>query len=86
MVGKAQKSDGARSEVNSVFGLENVNRLNPLEHQAYSTDLTPCDFWAFLTMKRELRAKKFRTDACSTFSRSGRSVVRSASLAKGSTS
>jgi hypothetical protein len=59
----------------------------PLEHPPYSPDLAPCDFWAFPTMKRELRRKKFRNDqeVCSTFSRSGWSVVRSASLGKGST-
>jgi hypothetical protein len=34
----------------------------PLEHPPYSPDLTPCDFWAFLTMKRELRGKKSRSD------------------------
>jgi hypothetical protein len=27
-----------------------------------NSDLTPRDFWAFLTMKRELRGKKFRSD------------------------
>jgi hypothetical protein len=43
-------------------------------------------------MKRKLRGKKFRSDqevrqtVCSTFSRSGWSVVRSASVAKGGTS
>jgi hypothetical protein len=25
-----------------------------LEHPPYSPDLTPCNFWAFPTMKREL--------------------------------
>jgi transposase len=35
----------------------------PLEHPPYSLDLAPCDFWAFPTMKRELRGKK---TACST--------------------
>jgi hypothetical protein len=34
----------------------------PLEHPPYSPDLTPCDFWAFPIIKRELRGKKFRTD------------------------
>jgi hypothetical protein len=53
-VGKDQKSHGARSELNSVFGLEKVDRWNPLEHLAYSPDLAPCDFWAFPTMRREL--------------------------------
>jgi hypothetical protein len=31
-----------------------------LEHPPYSPDLAPCDFWAFPTMKRELRGKTFR--------------------------
>jgi hypothetical protein len=34
----------------------------PLEHLPYSPDLASCDFWAFLTMKREFRGKKFRSD------------------------
>jgi hypothetical protein len=34
----------------------------PLEHPPHSPDLAPCDFWAFPTMKRELRGKKFRSD------------------------
>jgi hypothetical protein len=25
----------------------------------FNSDLTPCDFWAFPTMKRELLGKKF---------------------------
>jgi hypothetical protein len=57
MVGKAQKSHGAKSEFNSVFGLEKVDR-----HPPYSSDPTSCDFRAFPTMKRELRGKKFRSD------------------------
>jgi hypothetical protein len=32
----------------------------PSEHPLYSSDFAPCDFWAFPTMKRELRGKKFR--------------------------
>jgi hypothetical protein len=28
----------------------------------FNSDLAPCDFWAFTTMKRELRDKKFRSD------------------------
>jgi hypothetical protein len=35
----------------------------PLEHPPYSPDLATCDFWAFPTMKRELRGKKFRRSA-----------------------
>jgi hypothetical protein len=34
----------------------------PLEHPSYRPDLAPCDFWAFPTMKRELRGKKFQSD------------------------
>jgi hypothetical protein len=30
MIGEAQKSHGARSELNSVFGLEKVDRWNPI--------------------------------------------------------
>jgi hypothetical protein len=28
----------------------------------FNSDLAPCDFWTFPTMKRELRGKKFRSD------------------------
>jgi hypothetical protein len=28
----------------------------------FNSDLAPCDFWAFPTMKRELRSNKFRSD------------------------
>jgi hypothetical protein len=34
----------------------------PLKHPPYNPDFAPCDFWAFPTMKRELRGKKFRRD------------------------
>jgi hypothetical protein len=34
----------------------------PSEHPPYSPDLAPRDFWAFPTMKSELRGKKFRSD------------------------
>jgi hypothetical protein len=49
--------------LNSVFGLEKVNQkpynasIKPVESK-----LAPCDFWAFPTMKIELRGKK---TACS---------------------
>jgi hypothetical protein len=29
----------------------------PSQHPTYSPDLAPCDFWAFSTMKRELRGQ-----------------------------
>jgi hypothetical protein len=28
----------------------------------FNSDLAPCDFWAFVTIKRELRGKTFRSD------------------------
>jgi hypothetical protein len=28
----------------------------------FNSDLAPCDFWAFPTMKRELQGKKFQSD------------------------
>jgi hypothetical protein len=62
MVEKAQKSHGARSELNSVLGLEKVDGGTPSEHPPYGPDLAPWDIWAFPTVKRELRGKKFRSD------------------------
>jgi hypothetical protein len=62
MVGKAQKSHGVRYELNSVFGLEKVDRWNPIRTSAVQSRSRPCDLWAFATMKRELRGKKFRSD------------------------
>jgi hypothetical protein len=41
----------------------------PLEHPPNSPDLAPCDFWAFPTMKRELRGKKFPSDQRSAAAR-----------------
>jgi hypothetical protein len=58
---KSRNLMGARSELNSVFGLEKWIGGIPLEHPPYSPDLAPCDFWAFPTVKRELRGKIFRS-------------------------
>jgi hypothetical protein len=54
----------------------------------FNPHLAPCDFWASPTMKKELRGKSFQSDqrSAARLSRSGWSVVRSASLAKGGTS
>jgi hypothetical protein len=62
MVGKVQKSHGARFELNSVFRLEKEERWNPIRPSAKPSRPHPCDFWAFPTMKRELRGKKFRNE------------------------
>jgi hypothetical protein len=88
MVGKAQKSHGARSGLygggSNGVPLIHFSKLNT-EFNSY---LAPCDSWASPTLKRELQGKKFRSDpmVCSTCLRSGWSIVRSASLAKGGTS
>jgi hypothetical protein len=66
----------------------------PLEHTPYSQDLARWEFWAFPTMKRELRGKKFRNNLwsaarfrdCVCVCVCVWSVVRSASLAKEGTS
>jgi hypothetical protein len=34
----------------------------PKPNTEFSSDLAPCDFWAFQIVKRELRGKKFRSD------------------------
>jgi hypothetical protein len=57
MVGKAQRSHGARFDLNSVSAWKNRIGGTPLEHMPYSPDLAPCDFWAFPTIKREFRGK-----------------------------
>jgi hypothetical protein len=54
MVGKSQKSHGARSELNSVFGFEKVDQWNLIRTSTIQSRSSPCDFWTFLTVKREL--------------------------------
>jgi hypothetical protein len=61
MVGKAHKSHGARSELNSVFGFEKVDRWNPIRTSAIQFRSRTIRFLDFPTMKRELRSKKFRS-------------------------
>jgi hypothetical protein len=85
MVRKAQKSHGARSELNFVFGLEKVDRWNPTRTSAMQFRSRPLRFWAFPSTKREAPRQEISSlsKVYSTFSRSGWSVVRTASLAKG---
>jgi hypothetical protein len=47
MVGKAQKSHGARSELNSVLGLEKVDRWNPIRISAIQSRSCPVGFLGF---------------------------------------
>jgi hypothetical protein len=44
MVGKAQKSHGPRSELNSVFRLEKVDRWNPIRTSAIQSRSRPMRF------------------------------------------
>jgi hypothetical protein len=87
MVGKAQKSHGARSELNSVFGLEKVYRWNPIRTSAMQSKSRPMRFLSFSNHEKAAPRQEISKSStvCSTFSRSGWSVVRSASLAKGGT-
>jgi hypothetical protein len=47
MAGKAQKSRGVRSELNSVFGLEKVDRWNPIRTSAIQSRSRPLRFFGF---------------------------------------
>jgi hypothetical protein len=63
-VGRATISlvERQRCAIESVFGLEEVDQ-KPYNSSTkpYSPNLAPCDFWAFPTMIRELRGKKFQS-------------------------
>jgi hypothetical protein len=47
-----------------LMGFHRSNFSKP--NTEYNSDLDPYDFWAFPTMKKELRGKKFRSDQRST--------------------
>jgi hypothetical protein len=47
MVGKAQKSHRARYELNSVFGLENVDRWEAVRTSAIQSRSRPMQFLGF---------------------------------------
>jgi hypothetical protein len=88
MVGKAQKSHGARSEFISGFDLKKVDRWNPIRTSAMQSRSRPVRFLGFSNHKMggpRQEISKWST-VCSTFSGSGWCVVRSASLAKRGTS
>jgi hypothetical protein len=61
MVGEAQKSRGARSELygGRSNGVDTFSKPN-IE---FNSDLAPYDFWAFPTMKREFRARNFEVNS-----------------------
>jgi hypothetical protein len=54
MVGKAHKSHGTRSELNSVFGLEKIDRWNPIRTSAIQSRSRIMRFLGF--------SKKLRSD------------------------
>jgi hypothetical protein len=85
VVEKAQKSQGARSEFNSVFGLEKLDRWNPIRTSAIQSRSRPMLFLGFSNHEKGAPRQEISkwSTVCSTFSGSGWSVVRSASLAKG---
>jgi hypothetical protein len=88
IVGKAQKSHGARSKLNSVLGLEKVDRWNSIRTFAIQSRSRPMRFLGFSNHEKGAPRQEISkwSTVCSTFSRSGWSVVRNASLAKEGTS
>jgi hypothetical protein len=74
--------------MNSVFGLEKVDRWNPIRTSAIQSKSRPMRFLGFSNHEKEAPRQETakRSTVCSTSSRSGWSVVRNASLAKGGTS
>jgi hypothetical protein len=87
MVGKAQKSHGARSELNSVFGLGKVDQWNPIRISVIQSRSHPMQFLGFSNHEKgALRQILKWSMVCSTFLRSGWNDVRSKLLAKGGTS
>jgi hypothetical protein len=88
MVGKAQKSHGERYELNSVFGLEKVDRWNPIRTSPIQSRSRSMWFLGFSNHKKGVPRQETSkwSVVCSRFSRSEWSVVRSVSLANGGVS
>jgi hypothetical protein len=88
MVRKAPKTYEARSELNSVFGLDKVDWWNPTRTSAIHSRSRPMRFMGFSNHYKGAPRQEIskRSTVCSTFSRNGWSVVRSASIAKVGTS
>jgi hypothetical protein len=74
--------------LNSVFGLEKVDRWNPITTSTIQSRSRPMRFLGFSNHENGAPRQEISkwSTICSTFSRSGWSVVRSASLGKGGTS
>jgi hypothetical protein len=88
MVGKVQKSHGARSELTSVFGLEKMDRWNPIRTSSIQSRSHPTRFLGFSNHEKGAPRQEISnwSTVCSTFSRSGWSFIRGASLVKWGTS
>jgi hypothetical protein len=56
MIGKAQKSHGARSELNSVFGLEKVDRWNPIRTSTIQSRSRTMRFLGFSNREKGVRS------------------------------
>jgi hypothetical protein len=85
---KPKKSHGARYELHFLFGLEKVDRWNPIRTSAIQSRSRRTQFLGFSNHEKgdpRQEILKWST-VCSTFWRTGRRVVRSTSLAKGGTS
>jgi hypothetical protein len=59
MVGKAQKSHEARSELNSVFGLVKVDRWNPIRTFAVQSKSRPMRFLDFSSHEKGAPTQEF---------------------------
>jgi mevalonate pyrophosphate decarboxylase len=69
MVGKAQKLHGARSELNSVFSLEKVDRWNVTRTSAIQSRSRPMRFLGFSNHEKGAPRQEIskRSTVCSTF-------------------
>jgi hypothetical protein len=88
VVGRVQKSHGARSELNSVIGLEKLDRWNPIRTSAIQSRSRLMRYLSFSNHEKGAPRQDISkwSTLCSTFSRSGWIIVTSVSLAKGGTS
>jgi hypothetical protein len=68
MVGKAQKSHGARSELNSVFSLEKADLWNPIRTTTIHIRSRPMRFLSFSSHEKGGPRKEIlkRSMACNT--------------------
>jgi hypothetical protein len=78
MVGKVQKSQGARSEMNSVFGSEKVDRWNPIRTSTIQSRSCPTWFLGFSNREKGAPRQEILkwSMVCNMFLRSRWSVVR----------